>query len=133
MGWQWLTSLFTHNQLDGRRSSALTPLLWLVLLLVVLTSVMAGARYSPQWVIQVAVILIAVVIAAFLVAYFLFAASDPDLLRSEHYSLSKMAIQHGIRGDSLSGPAGAGQPDVAPVTLDAASAGTHRALTGDTK
>lgn len=133
MALPWLSSIFMHNQMDGRRSSALTPLLWLVMLLVVLTSVVAGFRSGPIWIVEAAVALIVFVVVAILVAYFLFAVRNPDLLRSEHYSLSKMAIQQGMKGDSISGPLDANLPEPPPGMLDPISSNSARTLAGGTQ
>lgn len=38
-----------------------------------------------------------------IVAYFYFAKTEPDSLRSERFSLSKMAIEKGIIGDNTTG------------------------------
>jgi hypothetical protein len=122
-----------HNQLDGRKSSALTPLLWLVLLLVVLTSIVAGAKYGPPWVVQAAVVLVIVVVGAFLLAYFLFALKNPDLLRSEHYSLSKLAIQQGVRGDSISGTIDHNQREPPSVFLESSHNDSPKSLPGGSK
>lgn len=130
MAWQWFTGMFMHNQMDGRRSSALTPLLLLIALLVALISVLAASRYSPIWAMATLVCLVVVVVGSILVAYFLFAVRNPDLLRSEHYSLSKLAIQQGIKGDSFSGAADGDRPELPPVMLDPVSAPTGRRLSG---
>ncbi len=40
----------------------------------------------------------------YMLSYLYFMFKDPDALRSENYSLEKLAIQRGLAGDSTSGP-----------------------------
>ena len=45
----------------------------------------------------------AVAIVLYLIAYIYFAFKNPDELRSESYSIQKLAIEKGFIGDSISG------------------------------
>lgn len=48
-------------------------------------------------------VLVCVVFVVYVVAYSYFAVKAPDYLRTEKYSLSKLAIERSVTGDNLSG------------------------------
>jgi membrane protein YdbS with pleckstrin-like domain len=95
-------TLREQMQADLSRSDVLRVLIWpiLILMLALLTAVQAKA---PSW----ALIGIAAFVGFFLVVYaFAFIGLlvyDRDALRSEKYTLHKMAIEHGLFGDSQVG------------------------------
>lgn len=84
------------------RSDALRPLSWLIGLLGLST---LGAVYakSPDWILGLMGAAFALAILLYAFAYLWCLFRDPDALRSEKYSLNKMAIQHGLLGDSQAG------------------------------
>lgn len=84
---------------SGKRSSVLRPLQWLIGLLIAGLGVVLGLEGRDALVVLFGVLL-SIAFLAFLVAYFAFAWKDPDALRSESYSLNKMAIERGMVGDS---------------------------------
>jgi hypothetical protein len=63
-------------------------------------SLTAGAE---PWFIQTVLLMLAVFMALYGVAYVFFALTDSDALRSEKYKLQKIAIEHGLLGDSVTG------------------------------
>lgn len=84
------------------RTSALNPLQWMLIILVVglFLSLLGKA---PIWVLIVLLTLI-VIVAVFLVyCYSYFMRNNPDALRSEKFLFSKLAIERGMYGDSLVG------------------------------
>ncbi|HWK96318.1 MAG TPA: hypothetical protein VNR39_12935 [Pseudolabrys sp.] len=84
------------------RSDVLKPLAWLVGLLSLAIVLMLVAK-APEWVLSPLVwtLVGSILLYAFSYIYCLFV--DRDALRSEKYSLNKMAIEHGLLGDSRSG------------------------------
>lgn len=86
----------------GARSTALHSLQWGIGLLLagIPASVLAQ---SPEWVIIVIVVLLSLVIAVYILAYLFLLFTDRDALRSEQFTLSKMAIERGLIGDNLTG------------------------------
>ena len=63
-----------------------------------------ASRYGmDRWLVIMMGALACVTILIFLGIYIYFALTDPDLLRSEKFSIQKMAIQHGFIGDDLTG------------------------------
>ena len=91
------------------RSDALKPLAWLILTLTT-TSVLLVYVAGPAWLLIVAAGLLAAAIALYFIA-FSFCLKDRDALRSETYSLHKIAIEHGLTGDSITGVITVGAED----------------------
>jgi hypothetical protein len=84
------------------RSDVLKPLAWLIGILALSIALFLYAK-APGW-------LVATLGVSFIVAIFLYFAcylyclmNDRDALRSEKYSINKMAIEHGVYGDNNSG------------------------------
>lgn len=86
----------------GSRSTALQPIIWVMG--VFLCGIGISVRYgAPVWLLIALVACIALGLLAFLVAYFYFMFTSPDALRSERYTLSKLAIEKSERGDNIVG------------------------------
>ncbi len=99
---QLVASLREQMSANLSRSDVLRPLAWLIGLL--LTSILGAATVkAPSWVLLTlsASVVAAVLVYAFAYVFCLF--NDRDALRSERYTLHKMAIEHGIYGDSRIG------------------------------
>jgi hypothetical protein len=99
---QLVTMLREQMSSTLSRSDVLKPLAWLIGILTGATALFLYAK-APDW-------LIAALGASLLTSVFLYFGSylfclfkDRDALRSEKYSLNKMAIQHGVYGDSSVG------------------------------
>ena len=95
----------------GTKSTVIKPLGWLIALCL---SGSIGTFYSrgPAWIGTMLGIFAAIAILAYLAFYTYFALTDPDALRSESYSLQKLALEKGFVGDSTIGDVGL--KDVAP-------------------
>jgi hypothetical protein len=95
-------SLLQRADIGQSRSSVLNPLQWALVILLggVLGSVASGA---PRWLTIGLAICVFALVALFIAAYVYFMLTDPTPLRSESYSLSKMALERGLMGDNLSG------------------------------
>jgi hypothetical protein len=72
------------------------------------------------------VISIAMVLMVFLVAYGYLLLKNPDALRSENFTLSKLAIEKGLVGDNISGLH-------QPPAIDSAPSAPLISLQGDEK
>lgn len=97
-----LYSFVSEAGARGARSTALHALQWgmgMVLCSIPL-SIFAKA---PAWILIVLVVALGLILVTFLGAYLFLLGKNPDALRSEDYSLSKMAIEHGLIGDSKTG------------------------------
>lgn len=94
---------FLHRAMEsGSRSTVLKPLGWLIVICA--SSSIASFRFSaPVWMGTTFGALGAFSIILYLVAYVYFGLTDKDALRSEKYSIQKLAIQKGFIGDDMSG------------------------------
>jgi len=92
------------------RSDALKPLAWLIVTLTT-TSVLLVYVAGPAWLLIVAAGLLAAAIALYFIAFSFCLIKDRDALRSETYSLHKIAIEHGLTGDSITGVITVGAED----------------------
>ena len=93
-------SLLQQATAQGSRANALNPLAWAFGLS--LSALLVAARIS-QWLLVLLGVAVAGTGIAFLVAYFILLFVDRDALRSERFTLSKLAIENGVTGDSLRG------------------------------
>jgi threonine/homoserine/homoserine lactone efflux protein len=96
-------SLLQQATAQASRANALNPLAWAFGL--ALSALLVAARISgaPQWLLVLLGVAVAGTGSAFLVAYFILLFIDRDALRSERFTLSKLAIEKSVTGDSLRG------------------------------
>ena len=97
-----VATLREQMQAELTRTDALRPLIWPVggLLLALTTAI---AFKAPGWLLVTLAGAAGVMLLAYLCSYGFFAIKDPDALRSEKYILHKMAIEHGLIGNSQIG------------------------------
>lgn len=87
---------------DRSRSTALKPLGWLGTLLAF--SLLAAIRIgAPTWVLWVCGGGLALTVLLYIAAFIYLLFKDRDALRSEKYSIQKLAIEKGLVGDSTRG------------------------------
>lgn len=99
---QVIKSILEHATVNGSRSTVLKTIFGLISLLV--SAALLGIWINaPNWVIIILVGCLLLSIGLFLFAFIYFMFRNPDALRSEKYSLQKMAIERGLVGDSLQG------------------------------
>lgn len=84
------------------RSDVLKPLAWLVGLLALAIVLMLAAN-APEWALALVVYALIGSIILYMLAYVFCLFMDRDALRSEKYSLHKMAMEHGLLGDNEAG------------------------------
>ncbi len=84
------------------RSDVLKPLAWLIGMLATATVVMVLDK-PPEWLLIALVVILILCVILYGCAYVFCLLKDPDALRSEKYVLHKMAIEHGVYGDSRIG------------------------------
>lgn len=97
-----LHSFFSEASAKGSRSTALHALQWVIGPLLGGISITAAVD-APSWLLIVLSIALGVVLGIFIYAYVFLLKTNPDALRSENFTLSKMAIERGLIGDSLGG------------------------------
>lgn len=93
---------FLFGQIGQSRSSALNPLQWVLAIFVGGVVGLATAK-APEWAIIGTGTCAMVDFVALLCAYFYFMWKDRDALRSESFSLQKLAMEKGLLGDNLQG------------------------------
>jgi len=118
-GVELILSLFQRASAQGSRSTAMNPLIWLAGMVLVSLLWAAGSPSLPHWVPAFLAVAAGFVVIAFLVAYFYLARKDPDLLRSERFTLSKMALQRSMEGDDLTGLKKPAADEPPPLSLPA--------------
>jgi hypothetical protein len=84
------------------RSDVLRALIWPIGILMTATLGLTFAK-APDWLLIVFAVLVVLSILLYGAAYTFCLINDRDALRSEKYSLHKMAIEHGVYGDSRIG------------------------------
>ena len=84
------------------RSTALHSLQWGMGLLLsgIPVALFAG---SPKWLLIVLASCLGIMFLTFIGSYLFLLAKDRDALRSEQFSLSKMAMEKGLIGDNVTG------------------------------
>jgi hypothetical protein len=93
---------FREARIGQSRSSVLNPLQWLTVILAA-SLLTAMAFHLPPWVGITITVFLAATVLLLLSAYIFFMQRNPDALRSEKYSLQKMAIEKGLVGDDIAG------------------------------
>ena len=102
MGITGIKELFERSDASGSKSTILKPLTWFLSLVIggLILLIKLGA---PNWTIVLFAIIVCIAILLFFFAYVYCLFKDRDALRSEKYSIQKMAIEKGIIGDNIVG------------------------------
>jgi Flp pilus assembly protein TadB len=99
---QLVSSLREQMQASLSRSDVLRPLAAIIGILLTALCILALGK-APSWLLISNVVALGVFIAIYAFAYVYCLLTDRDALRSEKYSLHKLAIEHGLIGDANSG------------------------------
>jgi hypothetical protein len=99
---QMVSALREQMHATLSRSDVLRPLAWLIGILLTATVAALFAK-PPEWLLIVMASLLVGAIVLYGIAYGFCLLKDRDALRSEKYSLHKMAMEHGLLGDSTTG------------------------------
>lgn len=99
---QIFQQLLQQSSVRGAKSSALHALQWGIALLLggISTAVWVD---SPDWLLYSLALALGLVFLTFLGTYIFLLFTDRDALRSESFTLSKMAIERGLIGDNITG------------------------------
>jgi hypothetical protein len=97
-----IRDFFERTDASGTKSTALQPLLIgnAILSAAIGVALKAGAA---TWLLAVMALLLFACVVTFIGAYIFFMIRNPDALRSERFSLNKMAMERGLIGDDLTG------------------------------
>lgn len=97
-----IISLFHQATAQGSRSTVLRPLQWFVGICIV--GLLGCLKYgAPVGVLILFAVMVALIFLLFMGAYIHCLRTDKDALRSETYSIQKLAIERGLVGDSIVG------------------------------
>lgn len=99
---EYFRSLLQQSKIGYSRTSALNPVQWIF---VISTGSLLGSLgfHAPSWVLILFGSFSALTLVLFGFSFIFFVFKDPDALRSERYSLSKLAIEKGLIGDDIKG------------------------------
>jgi hypothetical protein len=103
VSWRAISVFLDQATTQGSRSTILRPLQWTTLLLS-LALIGALKYHAPSWLLIALFIVLLLPVIALLIAFFycLLSGKKPllEALRTEHYSIQKLAIEKSFRGDS---------------------------------
>jgi hypothetical protein len=100
---QLVSSLKEQVNSTLSRSDILKPLAWYIGIFTTIISISLFAPNRPGWLLPIMVVFLGAGVSLYMFAYLFCLIKKPDALRSEKYSLHKMAIESGLYGDSLRG------------------------------
>lgn len=97
-----IKELLNKSDASGSKSTILKPLTWFISIIIagIVLLIKIG---SPAWLIIMFSIIMGLSILIFFFAYVYCLFTDKDAIRSEKYSIQKLAIEKGLYGDSVSG------------------------------
>jgi hypothetical protein len=102
MAFPLITPFLRQATEHGSRSTVLRPLGWVIAILA--GSVVAAIEFkAPAWMGITLVSFMGLALLLYLGAFVYCLLTDKEALRSEKYSIEKLAIEKGIFGDSISG------------------------------
>ncbi len=97
-----IKSFLAQASAKGSRSTVLKPLGWMMAICI--SATMTSAYFKvDSWIIYLFAVFSGLTMLTYLSGYIYCLIHTPDALRSETYSIQKMAIQKGFVGDDLSG------------------------------
>jgi hypothetical protein len=93
-----LSSLLQGASVQGSKSTALGSLIWVIATLIG-AIVPLGYFGASAWIVASLLVFLGIALAVFFGLYIYFALYNPDSLRSEHYTLQKLAIENRLGDD----------------------------------
>lgn len=102
MGITGIKEFFERSDASGSRSTILKPLTWFLSLFVG-GLILVIKIEAPTWTVILLAVVLCIGIGIFIFTYIFCLFKDRDALRSEKYSIQKMAIEKGIVGDNITG------------------------------
>ncbi len=99
---KWISSLFGQANQTGEKSTIIHPLLWVISILI--SALIAEVYFEADNLLKIGTFLLLFIILMFLmIVYWHCLINKPDYLRSEKWSIQKMAIEKQVVGDSYTG------------------------------
>lgn len=97
-----LKQLIQSHESSGSRSSVLNPISWLMVILLVALLICLGSNVASG-IIKTFIVFISILFLLYVISYLYCLFTDKDALRSEKYSIQKLAIEKGLIGDNIQG------------------------------
>jgi predicted membrane channel-forming protein YqfA (hemolysin III family) len=97
-----ITEILQKALLQNAKSTVLKSLAWLVALLSSAT-IFASRFGMDKWLVVLLASLDCLAVIVYIAGFIFFALKDPEQLRSEKYSIQKLAIERGYIGDNITG------------------------------
>nr|WP_321357329.1 hypothetical protein [uncultured Draconibacterium sp.] len=97
-----LKELLLQTGASGAKSTILKPLSWIISILIIGIVLLVQVQ-GPRWSIAAGAICVGICILLYLATYIYCLFTDKDAIRSEKFSIQKMAIEKGVYGDSNAG------------------------------
>src|SRR5437660_10406471 len=97
-----IRAFLSQAKATGGRSTVLQPLGWLIGTLT-LGLVLLPLSSAPAWTLVLFAVLLGSCVLLYLICYVYFALKNPDALRSEKFTLSKMVLEKNLIGDNTFG------------------------------
>lgn len=101
-GIEFIRSFLQQASAQGSRSTALNPLGW-ALTIALSALLVAVVEHAQAYITGILATFAGIILLTYLAAYIYFMIKDPDALRSEKFTLSKLAIERSITGDNIAG------------------------------
>jgi energy-coupling factor transporter transmembrane protein EcfT len=117
-----LLQAFTTLAMAGRSKSTVLHPLAVMMTVVVIATLVSFSWHLPMWVGGFFAACTGIVFLLYVYAYWYFSRTDPEQLKTEHYSLQRFAIEHGVYGDSSTGVVEL-KPTATPANVPTLSAG----------
>ncbi len=97
-----IKSFLEHASAKGTKATVLKPLGWMSLILI--SAILACySTPAPAWLGIMFSIFFTIIFILYVTAYTLCLFTDRDALRSESFTIQKMALEKGFIGDNLTG------------------------------
>lgn len=97
-----IKSFLAQATIKGVRTTILRPIAWMIAILLSAILITVFLQ-SPVWLQVMLAIFLCFTMLLYLFSYLFCLFTDKDALRSEKYSISKLAIEKGLYGDNVSG------------------------------
>jgi hypothetical protein len=102
MAAELLRAFLQQASATGTRSTVLSDLRWFFA--IVISALLVGLKVNaPLWILILLACFAGLIALIYLASYIYFGLRNPDALRSEKFTLSKLAIERSVVGDNLSG------------------------------
>lgn len=102
MAYNIIRELMQKSDASGSKSTILKPLTWFISILIGGIILLIKIN-SPNWLVVMFSVIMGISIIIFFFAYLYCLFTDKDAIRSEKYSIQKLAIEKGLLGDSTLG------------------------------